>query len=73
MKSILKTIIALLFLGALEVNAQNASEPPKVAVKISNEKLVNTARLEFSPTFYEDGIVFVSSNNDVTKNKTCIL
>ena len=70
MKSILKTIIALLFLGALEVNAQNASEPPKVAVKISNEKLVNTARLEFSPTFYEDGIVFVSSNNDVTKKKT---
>ena len=33
MKSILKTIIVLLFLGALEVNAQNASEPPKVAVK----------------------------------------
>jgi hypothetical protein len=70
MKSIFKTVIVLLFLGAFELNAQNTSEPPKVAVKISNEKQVNTARLEFSPTFYEDGIIFVSSNNDVTKKKT---
>jgi outer membrane protein OmpA-like peptidoglycan-associated protein len=31
-------------------------------VFITNEKTVNTKQLEFSPAFYEDGIVFVSSN-----------
>lgn len=37
-----------------------AIEPVKVEVK--NEEAINTAGLEFSPTFYEDGIVFISTN-----------
>lgn len=34
-----------------------------VGVQIKNETNVNTPGLDFSPTFYEDGIVFISTNN----------
>ena len=34
-----------------------------VTVQIKNETNINTKGLEFSPTFYEDGIVFISTNN----------
>ena len=37
-----------------------AGEP--VTVQVKNEATVNTKGLEFSPTFYEDGIVFISTN-----------
>ncbi|MBC7775103.1 MAG: OmpA family protein [Phycisphaerae bacterium] len=33
-----------------------------VTVQVKNEVAVNTPGLEFSPTFYEDGIVFISTN-----------
>jgi outer membrane protein OmpA-like peptidoglycan-associated protein len=32
-------------------------------VQLKNEGSVNSAGLEFSPTFYEDGIVFISTNS----------
>ncbi len=38
------------------------SQQQKVAIQIKNEANVNTAGLEFSPIFYEDGIVFISTN-----------
>lgn len=34
-----------------------------VTVQIKNETNINTKGLEFSPTFYEDGIVFISTNS----------
>ena len=34
-----------------------------VTVQVKNEVNVNTKELEFSPTFYEDGIIFISTNN----------
>ena len=36
--------------------------PPLITVQVKNEDAVNTGGLEFSPTFYEDGIVFISTN-----------
>jgi outer membrane protein OmpA-like peptidoglycan-associated protein len=44
-------------------------QKPPVTVQVKNEEAINTKELEFSPTFYEDGIVFVSTNN-VQKKKT---
>jgi outer membrane protein OmpA-like peptidoglycan-associated protein len=38
-------------------------------VFITNETTINTNQLEFSPAFYEDGIVFVSSNAVKGKEK----
>ncbi|MBU6341964.1 MAG: OmpA family protein, partial [Bacteroidetes bacterium] len=45
--------------------AQN--QPINVVVK--NEASINTEALEFSPTFYEDGILFVSTNEKVVKKE----
>ncbi len=36
-------------------------------VTITNERTVNTDKLDFSPAFYEDGIVFISSSVGNTK------
>lgn len=41
-----------------------------VTVQVKNETAVNTAGLEFSPTFYEDGIVFISTNTAGLKKRT---
>lgn len=48
--------------------AQNDAAP--VTVQVKNESAVNTTGLEFSPTFYEDGIVFISTNNAGLKKLT---
>src|SRR5690349_24927920 len=45
--------------------AQTGGQPqatPPVTVLVTNETAINTEGLEFSPTFYEDGIVFISTN-----------
>ena len=41
-----------------------------VTVQSKNETGVNTKGLEFSPTFYEDGIVFISTNTAGLKKET---
>ncbi len=41
-----------------------------VTVELKNEVAVNTTGLEFSPTFYEDGIVFISTNTAGLKKMT---
>jgi outer membrane protein OmpA-like peptidoglycan-associated protein len=41
-----------------------------VTVQIKNEAAINTTGLEFSPTFYEDGIVFISTNTAGLKKLT---
>ena len=38
-------------------------------VVLSNEQTINTRQLEFSPSFFEDGIVFISSQKPVSKEK----
>lgn len=43
-------------------------DPIKVQVK--NEQAVNTDGLEFSPTFFEDGVVLISTNNAGLKKET---
>jgi outer membrane protein OmpA-like peptidoglycan-associated protein len=50
------------------------TRPNKVAkliknVVISNEQTINTRQLEFSPAFFEDGIVFISSQKPLSKEK----
>jgi outer membrane protein OmpA-like peptidoglycan-associated protein len=52
-------IILFLLISVLAVPV--FAQTPKVEVK--NEVQVNTDALEFSPTFYEDGIVLISTNN----------
>ncbi len=41
-----------------------------VTIQFKNEAGVNTKGLEFSPTFYEDGIVFISTNTAGLKKET---
>ena len=36
-------------------------EASKSNITVTNERTINTGQLEFSPAFYEDGIVFISS------------
>lgn len=36
--------------------------PAPVTVELKNEESINTPGLDFSPTFYEDGVVFISTN-----------
>ena len=58
----MKRIIILFNLCWLAANcliAQNALSPD-IKVEVKNEKTVNTGSLEFSPAFYENGIVFIS-------------
>ncbi|HNG89172.1 MAG TPA: carboxypeptidase regulatory-like domain-containing protein, partial [Saprospiraceae bacterium] len=46
------------------------SQTQPIKVQVKNETAVNTTGLEFSPTFYEDGIVFISTNNAGLKKVT---
>lgn len=43
---------------------------PPVTVDLKNETAVNTEGLDFSPTFFEDGIVFISTNTAGLKKNT---
>ena len=38
-------------------------------ITLSNERTINTRQLEFSPAFFEDGIVFISSQKPLSKEK----
>ncbi|MFK7978764.1 MAG: OmpA family protein [Saprospiraceae bacterium] len=62
----MKKIIILFKLCWLAANclvAQNALSPD-IKVEVKNEETVNTGSLEFSPAFYENGIVFISDNQE---------
>lgn len=62
------SFVLALCLPACLLIAQTDSEP--VTVQVKNEGAVNTKGLEFSPTFYEDGIVFISTNSAGLKKLT---
>ena len=61
--------ILFCFSMVLMGNVVSAQEQKPVTIEIQNEAAINTKELEFSPTFYEDGIVFISTNNEVAKKK----
>lgn len=61
-------IFIALWLPASLVCAQTDATP--VTVQVKNEAAINTKGLEFSPTFFEDGIVFISTNNAGLKKLT---
>ncbi len=62
--------ILILTLFILMVRGLVAQESQPVTIQIKNEEAINTPSLEFSPTFYEDGIVFISTNAEVHKKKS---
>ncbi len=62
----MKKIFILFNLCCLAANclmAQTALDSD-IKVEVKNEKTVNTGSLEFSPAFYENGIVFISDNKE---------
>ncbi len=66
-----KFLLLLTFSAALltSATAQNNTIPSDDKVLLVNEATVNTAQVDFSPAFYEDGIVFISSNDPSSKDK----
>jgi outer membrane protein OmpA-like peptidoglycan-associated protein len=66
----------LIFAAAFNhtLSAQNPTktdvlDAPKGNITVTNERTINTGQLEFSPAFYEDGIVFISSQKPLAKEK----
>jgi outer membrane protein OmpA-like peptidoglycan-associated protein len=43
--------------------------PSNNNITLTNERTINTRQLEFSPAFFEDGIVFISSQKPASKEK----
>ncbi len=64
------TLLALLGSGATLWAQTVPTTLPPVTIDIRNEMAVNSEGLDFSPTFYEDGIVFISTNTAGLKKKT---
>jgi len=65
------SVLIFLLLMAAFLSAQTVpSPPPPVTVDVKNEAAVNTEGLDFSPTFFEDGIVFISTNTAGLKKRT---
>ena len=65
---IIKTLVLFLLLNNLALYGQSGTGPTTLQIK--NEEQVNSKGLEFSPTFYEDGIVFISTNSAGLKKTT---
>lgn len=68
-----KHILLLLVCTAWSMASSGQTLPSlgaPVTVQVKNEVAVNTTGLEFSPTFYEDGIVFISTNTAGLKKLT---
>lgn len=65
----------LIFTAVFNQNmvAQNPTtdnlNPNKSNIVVTNERNINTGQLEFSPAFYEDGIVFITSQKPLAKEK----
>ena len=53
-------LLGLILLLGFQAVAQQTKDSVKIDLK--NEAQINTNGLEFSPTFYEDGIIFISTN-----------
>ncbi len=64
MKKSLYIFVLASFFSASQVQAQKEDILTDENVLIANESVVNDEKLNFSPTFYEDGVVFISSFTD---------
>ncbi len=62
--AMIRKISVLLFALAVCTFAHAQLPIQNGEVTVENETKVNTEKLEFSPVFYKDGIVYVSSEND---------
>lgn len=56
-----KVLLTTVFLGAFVAMCFSQIPLSEERVTISNERKVNSEELEFSPVFYKDGIVFIST------------
>jgi outer membrane protein OmpA-like peptidoglycan-associated protein len=62
--NILRNLILLIVFSCLSTQSSLLAQTfEPVSIQIKNEGPTNTKGLEFSPTFYEDGIVFISTNS----------
>ncbi|MCC6412153.1 MAG: OmpA family protein [Saprospiraceae bacterium] len=60
-------LVALLCTGQ---SMAQSGKPDTVSLQVKNEAAINQPGLEFSPQFFEDGIVFISTNSvGLKKNK----
>ena len=73
--AILSAIYGPNFMSAQKLSVSDAP-PPQTdvagrnnVVTLVNERTINTRQLEFSPAFFEDGIVFISSQKPLSKEK----
>lgn len=57
-------LLASCYAGGFLYAQTTPAAPPLITVQVKNEEAVNSAGLDFSPNFYEDGIVFISTNAD---------
>lgn len=62
------TIVAIALSNAIFGYAQNTGIVNHENVELRNERTINTTKLDFSPTFFEDGVVFLSSNPEKENN-----
>lgn len=71
MKLFLQKFSLLLIIALLAVNvwAQTETTAEDQKIFVTNEATINTENLEYSPAFYEDGIVFISSKHPSKKFK----
>ncbi len=73
-KMVLATTLFPYFLVAQKPKTPILTTPEKTEtaqrnIVLSNESAINTRQLEFSPAFFEDGIVFISSQKPVASQK----
>jgi len=59
MKKKITLLLSLLIGGVAALVAQNALSQD-INVTLENEANINTGSLEYSPAFYENGIIFIS-------------
>jgi outer membrane protein OmpA-like peptidoglycan-associated protein len=64
-----KISLSLAVVTLLMNGVSKAQENTEKIITIQNERTVNTALLDFSPAFYEDGIVYISSQVVTGKEK----
>ena len=57
------TFFSFYLLAGAFLLAQNALSPD-IKVEVKNEAAINSGSLEFSPAFYENGIIFISDKKD---------
>lgn len=61
------SLFLFLIIACMAINGQAQDKDSRFDIVIKNEVFINTEHLEFSPVFFEDGILFISSRENVFK------